>query len=50
MTNILILPDSHADPTQPNDRFDWFGNMILERAPDIVVNIGDFHLCGLISH
>lgn len=41
MTNILILPDSHADPTQPNDRFDWFGNMILERAPDIVVNIGD---------
>ncbi|MBU6231646.1 metallophosphoesterase [Patescibacteria group bacterium] len=37
----LILPDSHAHPDYPNDRFDWFGKLVLDIKPDVVINIGD---------
>jgi len=39
---ILILPDSHTVPGHNNRRFDWFGKLILDIRPDIVVDIGDF--------
>lgn len=41
MTTLLIIPDSHATPTHNNDRFTWLGRLILDRKPDIIVNIGD---------
>ena len=41
MTNILIVPDSHAHFELSNERFTWLGNMIIDLAPDIVVNLGD---------
>lgn len=40
--SILIIPDSHATPAHNNSRFDLLGKFILERKPDIIVNIGDF--------
>lgn len=38
---ILVIGDSHARPDVSNDRFSWLGNFILERQPDIIVDIGD---------
>lgn len=43
MTNsILVIPDAHASPKHNNDRFEWLGQLIVERKPDVIVNIGDF--------
>lgn len=39
--DYLIVPDSHAHPNHNNDRADWLGKFILDRKPDVVVNIGD---------
>lgn len=41
MINLLILPDSHATPQSSNRRFEWLGNLIVERQPDAIVNLGD---------
>lgn len=41
MTTHLIIPDSHAKPGVPNNRFRWVANLILERKPDVIINIGD---------
>lgn len=41
MTTHLILPDSHAHPDHNNDRFTWFGKLVHDLKPDVVVNIGD---------
>lgn len=41
MTDILIIPDSHANPYHHNDRFSILGEYILDKKPEIVVNIGD---------
>lgn len=38
----LIIPDSHAHPDYDNDRFEALGEFIVQEAPDIVINIGDF--------
>jgi len=40
--NILVIGDAHATPQSSNRRFDWLGNFIIERQPDIIVCIGDF--------
>lgn len=37
----LIIPDSHAKPNVDNDRFKWLGELILERQPEVVIDIGD---------
>lgn len=39
--NILIVPDAHANPDTNNNRFNYLGNFILEKRPDIIVNLGD---------
>lgn len=39
--DILVVPDPHAHPEFNNDRADWLGKFILDRKPDIVVNMGD---------
>lgn len=39
--NILVIPDSHASPQSPNTRFEALGNLLVERRPDVIVNIGD---------
>lgn len=42
MTSILVLPDSHSKPNVSNERYDWLARMIIDRRPDIVVDLGDF--------
>jgi len=39
---VLILPDSHAKPGVSNARYDWLARMIVDRKPDIVIDLGDF--------
>ena len=39
--DILIVPDSHDKPEVDKDRFEWLGNFIVAKQPDIVVNLGD---------
>ena len=38
---ILVIGDSHATPKANNDRFEWLGNFIVDKKPDIIVDIGD---------
>jgi hypothetical protein len=39
--DILVVPDVHGHPDHHNDRADWLGKFILDRKPDVVVNMGD---------
>lgn len=45
----LAIGDPHAEPGHSNERFDALGNIILERQPDNIVNIGDFTTCDSVS-
>lgn len=40
--DILVMPDAHAKPNQDLRRFDWFGKLLVDRQPDVVVDLGDF--------
>lgn len=49
--SILIIPDSHARPDQDNTRFDALGQFIVDKRPDIIVDIGDrFDMGSLCSY
>jgi len=37
----VVFTCSHSDPSVPNDRFDWLGNLIYDLRPDYVVDLGD---------
>jgi hypothetical protein len=39
--DYLVIPDPHSHPNHSNDRADWIGKFILDRKPDVVVNMGD---------
>lgn len=39
--DILVIPDPHATPEARNDRFVWLANYIIDKRPDVIVNIGD---------
>lgn len=39
---ILVIPDSHSKPGVSNERYDWLGKLIVDRKPDVVVDLGDF--------
>lgn len=39
--DYLIIPDQHAHPDHNNDRADWLGKLILDKKPDVVINMGD---------
>lgn len=49
MTTILIVPDAHASPDTSNRRFDWLGQFVLDKQPDIIVNMGDLFDMGSLS-
>lgn len=50
MTDILLIPDSHAQPGVSNDRFLWLGKLIADIQPDVVVDIGDSADMGSLCH
>ncbi len=37
----LIIGDSHSKPDVSNDRFKWLGELIMERQPEVIIDIGD---------
>jgi hypothetical protein len=39
--DYLVIPDPHSHHNHSNDRADWIGKFILDRKPDVVVNMGD---------
>jgi hypothetical protein len=49
--SILVIPDSHAMPDVDNRRFTWLGKLIVDRQPEVIVNIGDmFDMESLCSY
>lgn len=38
----LIIPDAHCYPEDNFRRFEWAGKLILEKMPDVIVQIGDW--------
>lgn len=38
----LIIPDSHVTPHFHNERFSLLGKLIVDRQPDVIINLGDF--------
>ena len=37
----LVIGDPHASPHHNNNRFELLGRLIVDRQPDVIVNIGD---------
>lgn len=49
--NVCVIPDCHASPDTSNRRFEWLGNLLLERQPDLIINLGDlFDMNSLSSY
>lgn len=42
MTKHLFIPDVQAKPGVPMEHLSWIGQYIIEKKPDVIVNIGDF--------
>lgn len=42
MTNILVIPDAHAEPGVSNARFTALGRLVAKEQPDIIVCMGDW--------
>lgn len=40
--NILVLPDMQVKDGVPLEHLDWIGKFIVDKKPDVIVNIGDF--------
>lgn len=49
VTDILIIPDPHAQPGKDNDRAEWAGKLIADIKPKVVVNLGDVAEFGSLS-
>lgn len=42
MTKHLLIPDVQAKEGVPLEHLDWIGQYILDKKPDVIVQIGDF--------
>jgi hypothetical protein len=38
----LVIPDCQVKPGVPTDHLEWIGNYIVEKKPDVLINLGDF--------
>ena len=38
----LVLPDAQIKPGVPMEHMTWLGNYIVDKKPDVIINIGDF--------
>jgi predicted phosphodiesterase len=47
---VLVIPDGHVDDVHDLSRFAYLGNLIVERKPDMIVQLGDFVTVGSLSH
>jgi hypothetical protein len=42
MTKHLFIPDVQAKEGVPMEHLEWIGKFIVDKKPDVIVNIGDF--------
>lgn len=42
MVKHLVIPDLQVRPGVPLDHLDWVGQYIVDKKPDVIVQIGDF--------
>lgn len=42
MTTHLFIPDMQVKPSSPLDAVRWIGQYILDKRPDVIVNVGDW--------
>lgn len=42
INSLLVIPDAHAMPGVPNDRFTLLGKYIAHKQPEVIVCLGDF--------
>lgn len=47
---ILVIPDGHVDDEQDLSRWALLGNLIVERQPELIVQLGDFMSINSLSH
>lgn len=40
--SILVIPDAQVKQGVPTDHLEWLGQYIVDKKPDVIVNIGDF--------
>ena len=38
----LIIPDCQVKDGVPLEYLEWIGHYIVEKKPDVIINIGDF--------
>ena len=43
MKTHLMIPDTQVKPQVPLDHLDWIGQYIVEKQPDVIVQIGDWY-------
>ena len=49
--DILVIPDSHANPGYNNRRYEWLGRFAADHKPAAIVDIGDwFDMHSLNTH
>lgn len=39
---ILVIPDTQVKPGVRTDHLEWIGSLIVDKKPDVIVQIGDF--------
>lgn len=42
MSKILVIPDVQVKPGVDTSHLEWIGQMIVDKRPDVIVQIGDF--------
>lgn len=50
MKTVLVIPDAHVTPNTNLRRFTWLANLIEDRRPDLIVQLGDFATMESLSH
>lgn len=46
---ILVFTDTHDDPDINQDRFSWLGEVMADKQPEVIVQLGDFLSMGSLS-
>ena len=50
MTTILVIPDTHVEPGENNNRATLLGKHIKKLKPDVILHIGDIAEMGSMSY
>ena len=42
MKKHLVIPDCQVKSDVPLENLEWIGRYIVDKKPDVIINIGDF--------